>query len=528
MEFKEVVVAKAGELPDGTMKQVTVEGGEILLTNIEGQISAIGAYCAHYNARLETGILSGSTIVCPSHQACFCAKTGNLKEPPALNALPAFDVELRGDDVVVKLPEKISKTRIPDMVSPDPGRDPRTFVILGAGAAGNAAAQSLRQNGYQGRILMISDESDLPYDRPNLDKDYLQGEAKDEWMPLRSEKFFQNRGIELILGEKVAKVDVGAKTIAFEKDRIILYDKLLLATGSIPRKLNVPGESLANIFTLRSYADSRAMVKSCEKASRAVIVGASFIGLESAASLRKRGLQVTIVAPEAVPFERIFGQEIGNMFRQFHEENGVTFHLGTAVEKFEGTDAVKTVALTNGIRIEADIVLVGIGVRPNTEYLQGVPQEADGSIKTDAYFRAAEDVYAAGDIARFRDWCFGEHIRIEHWRTAEQQGRDAALNMAGKPTANMSIPFFWTKQANISIRYVGHVRNWDEIIYDGDVASRNFIAFYVRNDEVHAAAGCKRDKQMAAILELMRLKKMPAASDIRGNSVDFIKLLNLA
>jgi len=202
MEFKEVVVAKVAELPEGSLKQVTFESGEILLTNVEGQISAIGALCAHYGARLETGILSGSTIVCPWHQACYCAKSGDLKEPPALNALPKYEVVLRGDDVVVMIPEKMNKSRIPEMVSHDPQRDPRTFVILGAGAAGNAAAQSLRQNGYQGRILMISGESDLPYDRPNLDKDFLQGEAKDEWMPLRSEKFYQNRGIELMLGKK--------------------------------------------------------------------------------------------------------------------------------------------------------------------------------------------------------------------------------------------------------------------------------------------------------------------------------------
>jgi apoptosis-inducing factor 3 len=526
MEFKEAVVAKTSELPEGSMKQIAVEGGDILLTNAEGQISAIGAYCAHYGAKLETGILSGSTIVCPWHQACYCAKSGDLKEPPALNALPKFEVEVRGEDVVLKLPEKISKSRIPEMAAPDRERDPRTFVILGAGAAGNAAAQSLRQNGYTGRILMISGESDPPYDRPNLDKEYLQGEAKDEWMPLRSEKFFQNRGIDLMLGKKVTKVDAGSKVIIFENHESIPYDKLLLATGCIARKLNAPGETLANIFTLRSFADCRAIVKSCEKASRAVIVGTSFIGLESAAALRKRGLQVAVVGPDQVPFARVFGPEIGNMFRQFHEENGVVFHLGTSVDRFEGEGAVNTVVLKNGTRLQADVVLIGIGVSPSTDYIQGVAKEADGSVKTDAYFRVAEDIYAAGDIARFRDWRFGEYIRIEHWRTAEQHGRDAALNMAGKPTPNMTVPFFWTKQANLSIRYVGHAQNWDEIIYDGDVASRDFIAFYIRNNEVHAAAGCKRDKQMAAILELMRLKKMPSASEIRGNSVDFLKLLN--
>jgi apoptosis-inducing factor 3 len=523
MEYKDAVVAKVGELPSGTMKQVAVEGGEILLTNVGGEISALGAFCTHYNARLTNGILSGHTIVCPSHQACFCAKSGDLKEPPALNALPKFEVVLRGEDVVVRLPEKLGKMRIPDMVSPDPARDARAFVILGAGAAGNAAAQSLRQNGFQGRILMISNEPDLPYDRPNLNKDYLQGEAKEEWMPLRSEKFFQNRGIELILGRNVTGVDTRSRTLSFETGEIIQYDTLLLATGSIARHLDVPGETLAGIFTLRSFADSRALVKACEKASRAVIVGASFIGLESASSLRRRGLPVTVVAPETVLFERVFGTEIGIMLRQAHEENGVTFQLGAAVERFEGAGAVKTVLLKNGTRIDADVVLIGIGVKPNTVYLKDIPREADGSIRTDSCFRAADGVYAAGDIASLPDWRTGEYIRIEHWRTAEQQGRDAALNMAGKPTASASVPFFWTKQANLSIRYVGHTRGWDEIIFDGDVASRNFVAFYIKNKEVRAAAGCKRDRQMAAILERMRLGKMPPPAEIRARSVDFLK-----
>ena len=527
MEFKDMVVAKASELPDGTMKKVEVDGGEILLVNVEGEISAVGAFCTHYNSRLENGALIGDRIVCSSHQACFCARTGDLKQPPALNALPRFEVALAGEDIVVRLPEKIGKSRVPDMVSPNAERDPRTFVILGAGAAGNAAAQSLRQNGYEGRILMISAESELPYDRPNLDKDYLSGDAKDEWMPLRSEKFFQNRGIDLMLGRQVLKVDVGSRSIVFEKGENLSYDRLLLATGSTARKLNVPGESLSNIFTVRSYADSRSVVKACEKASRAAIIGASFIGLESAASLRKRGLQVAVVAPVTEPFEQVFGQEIGKMFRQFHEENGVEFHLGTTVDRFEGTDAVSTVALKNGKRLEADLVLVGVGVKPNAGYLEGVAKEADGGIKTNAYFAAAEDVYAAGDIACFPDWRFGEYIRIEHWRTAEQHGRDAALNMLGKPTPNMNVPFFWTRQGGLGIRYVGYARVWDEIIFDGDPAARNFLAFYVRNNEVHAAAGCKRDRQMAAIHELMRLKKMPPASEIRGRSLDFLELVNL-
>lgn len=527
MEFKDLVAAKKSDLPEGTMKQVAVEGGEILLVNIEGEIAALGAFCTHYNARLANGVLIGDTIVCPSHQACFCARSGDLKQPPALNALPKFEVAVRGDDIVVRIPEKISKSRIPDMASPDPERDPRTFVILGAGASGNAAAQSLRQNGFQGKILMISDETDLPYDRPNLNKDYLQGDVKDEWMPLRSEKFFQNRGIELLLGRKVTTVDVGARTISFEKGDTLSYDKLLLATGSIPRRLNVAGEHLENIFTLRSYADSRSIAKACEKSSRAVIIGSGFIGLEAAASLRKRGLQVAVVSQEAVPFAKVFGTEIGAMFHQFHEENGVTFHLETAVDKFEGAEKVEAVILQNGSRIDTDLVLIGIGVSPNTAYLQGLPKESDGSIRTDIYFRAADDVYAAGDIARFPDWRSGEYTRIEHWRTAEQQGRDAALNMAGIPTPNLNVPFFWTRHGSLGIRYVGYVRDWDEIIFDGDPAARNFLAFYVKNNEIRAVAGCKRDKQAAAILELMRLKKMPSPSELRKGPLDFEQLANM-
>lgn len=523
METREAVVAKIRELPEGTMKQVTVEGGDILLTNVGGKISALGAFCTHYSARLINGVLSGDTIVCPSHHACFCAKSGDLREPPALNALPKFEVVLRGEDIVVKLPEKIGKMRIPEMVSPDPARDARTFVVLGGGAAGNAAAQSLRQSGFQGKILLISNETDLPYDRPNLSKDYLQGEAKEEWMPLRSEKFFQNRGIELMLGKNVTGVDPRSRTIALEAGEGIRYDKLLLATGSVPRRLNVPGEALTNIFTLRSISDSRALVKACATAPRIVIVGASFIGLESASSLRKRGLQVTVVAPEAVPFEHVFGKEIGSMLRTAHEENGVAFHLGTAVEKFEGEDTVKAVTLKNGVRIDADVVLIGAGVKPNTEFLKDIPAQVDGSIRTDSHFQVAEDIYAAGDITSIPDPQTGEYIRIEHWRTAEQQGRDAALNMAGIPTANVSIPFFWTKQANLSIRYLGYTRGWDEIVFDGDVESRSFVAFYIRNNEVRAAAGCKRDKQMAAILERMRLRRMPAVAEIRAKSVDFLK-----
>jgi NADPH-dependent 2,4-dienoyl-CoA reductase/sulfur reductase-like enzyme len=292
---------------------------------------------------------------------------------------------------------------------------------------------------------MISNETDLPYDRPNLNKDYLQGEAKEEWMPLRSEKFFQNRGIELILGRNVTSVDTRSKSLAFESGAHIQYDRCCWQPKR-PRHW-MSWRNVANIFTLRSFADSGRSSKACEMA-RAVIVGASFIGLESASSLRKRGLPVTVVAPETVLFERIFGTEIGSMLRQAHEENGVAFQLGTAVERFEGEGSVKTVVLKNGIRIDADVVLIGIGVRPNTGYLKDIPKEADGSIHVDSCFRAADNVYAAGDIASIPDWRRDTSDRL--WRTAGNRGRDAALN-GREADCERQHALFWTNR-QISIR----------------------------------------------------------------------------
>ncbi len=523
MDYKDVVVAHVDDLQDGEMKQIPVEGGEILLVKTGGEISALAPRCSHYDAELQNGMLSGDRIVCPWHQACFCAKTGDLKEPPALNSLPSYDVKIQGEDVIVSLPEKLKRSRVPGKASYNPDADSRTFVIAGAGAAGNAAAQTLREEGFEGHILMISHEPHLPYDRPNLTKAYLQGEVPAEWLPLRSEKFFQNRDIELKLGKAVQTVDIDRKSIVFEDDETLSYDKILLATGGIPRVLDVPGGDLPNVFPLRTLDDANLLIHNCESASRAAIIGASFIGLETAVSLKKRGLDVTVIAPEDVPFKSVFGQDIGSMIQGLHEEQGITFRLGSGVEQFEGKFRADCVVLQDGSRVEADIFLLGIGVIPNTWYVQGITPEPDGSLKVDEYFQVTTDVYAAGDIARFPDWRSEDGIRIEHWRTAEQHGRDAARNMLGKQTpVSQSVPFFWTKQVDVNIRYVGYMKEWDEIIVDGDVDSKQFIAFYIKHETVYAAAGCKRDKEMAAIHELMRLNKMPPTEEVRKGQVDFL------
>jgi NADPH-dependent 2,4-dienoyl-CoA reductase/sulfur reductase-like enzyme/nitrite reductase/ring-hydroxylating ferredoxin subunit len=525
MEEREIRIAKTGDLQPGEMKEVSIGDQKILLVNLANKFYAVGCCCPHYGAPLVDGVLSGDYMICPWHNAVFHVQTGDLEEPPALDALPKYDVTIKGDDVIVSLPEKLRRSRTPAMVTYDPQSDKRTFVILGAGAAGNAAAQTLREDGYQGRILMITYEDRLPYDRPNLSKAYLQGTASAEWMPLRSEKFYQKYGIELLRQKKVTKVDVPTRAITFEDGDNLTADALLLAPGSVPRVLDIPGSNLNNIFTLRSYTDADKVIAACQQASRVAVIGASFIGIETAVSLSQRDLQVTVIAPETTPFERVFGKGIGTLIQKVHQDNGITFKLGTTVTKFEGSEKVEAVLLNNGEKVEADLVVVGIGVKPNTSFLQGITLQPDGSVKVDASFHAAEDVYAAGDIAMFPDWRTGEDIRIEHWRTAEQQGRVAAHNMAGKQAMYDSVPFFWTKQGELNIKYVGHVQEWDDLIIQGDLAAQNCLALYVKQDQVLAAAGINRGKEIGAIQELMRLKKMSGPEELRQGLVDFLALL---
>jgi NADPH-dependent 2,4-dienoyl-CoA reductase/sulfur reductase-like enzyme/nitrite reductase/ring-hydroxylating ferredoxin subunit len=525
MNMKKIKIGNSDILKDGEMKAVEIGGENILLSRIDGKFYGTAAFCTHYGASLEEGVLSGERIVCPWHHACFHAKTGDLQEPPARDALPHFDITVEGDEIFVNLPEKVELSRTPQMVKMDHQKDKRIFVILGGGAAGNAAAQSLRENGYIGRLIMISYEDRLPYDRPNLSKDYLKGEAEAEWMPLRSADFYRDYGIGLHLNQRVIEVNIPTNLILMENQQDINYDKLLIVTGGIPRIPEIPGIDLNNIFTLRSYDDSDAIIKAAESASRAVILGASFIGMETADSLRHRGLSVTVVAPENVPFENIFGEEVGNMFLEAHRENGVAFHLGQTVKKFEGENKVRAVLLENGKRLETDLVIVGIGVRPATEVIKGLKINGDGSLSVDKYFQVNENVYAAGDIARFNYWRTGEDVRIEHWRVAEQTGRLAGANMAGKNQEYQGVPFFWTAQAGFNFRYIGHARNCDDIIVDGDIKAKQFIAYYIKNKMISAAAGINRDQEIAAIEELMRRNLMPSPEDLRKKKIDLLDLI---
>lgn len=526
MGYKDVHVANTPELRDGEMKEISIGETRLLLARVGDRFHAVSATCPHYGAPLAEGVLCGTRIVCPWHHAVFNVVNGDSEEPPALDALVSYAVHVEDERVLVNVPEAMSDRRTPMMATCDLAADSRQFVIIGAGAAGYAAAQTLREEGFRGNVVIITRENRAPYDRPNLSKDYLHGHAEAEWMPLRPDEFFSEHGIQLVLNREVTRVDATAKTITFEGGETMEYDVLLVATGGVPVRLNIPGSDLKNICVLRSFADTDSIIETARRSRRAVVVGSSFIGMEAAYSLRERGLEVTVVAPSQEPFETTLGAEVGAVFRRLHESHGVRFKLGSIVYRFEGSHNVEAVTLDNGESIETDMVVVGAGVRPVTHFIEGVELDDAGGIVVDSRLCAADGIYAAGDVASFKDPRTGERVRIEHWRTAQQHGRAAARNMLGRDVAFEGVPFFWTRQFDVVLLYVGHAKSWDEIIYRGDVLSHDFLAFYLKGEDVVAVAGMNRDREMAAAEELMRLGRMPGREQLKWGDVSLLEMLH--
>jgi NADPH-dependent 2,4-dienoyl-CoA reductase/sulfur reductase-like enzyme/nitrite reductase/ring-hydroxylating ferredoxin subunit len=517
-------VCAVDDIENGEMKQVEAGDTDVLLIRSHNTFSAVYAYCTHYDAPLEAGVLSDDRVVCPWHHACFHTSTGEQLSPPGMDALPRYPVSIVDGEVVVEVPEDAPARSTPAMVSRDPD-DSRTIAIIGAGAAGAYAAEAVRQAGFSGRVVLIGREEDVPYDRPNCSKGFLSGEAPAEWMPLRSAGFYDHHDIDLWLGRDVKTVDASARRIVFSDGQTLDYTAAILSTGGRPRRLDVPGADLDGVHSLRSLADSEHLRDTIEEGSRVVVVGASFIGMEAAWSFREQGAEVTVVAPEAVPFAHVFGEQVGRAIQGLHEDHGVSFRLGTTVDAFHGNDHVEQVTLASGDTLAADLVLVGIGVEPATDLLDGVEVRDDGSVEVDATFRASDGLFAAGDIATFPYWRTGERVRIEHWREACHQGRIAGRNAAGQSAEYRDVPFFWTAHFGTNIRYVGHASDWERVLIDGDPEAFDFIAYYIQNGVVQAACGAGRDREMAAIQELLRRDLMPPPSALERGTVDLAALL---
>src|SRR6476469_6562729 len=464
----------SADLAEGAMLSGHVEGADVLLVRRNGIVYAIGAHCTHYHGPLADGILVGNTIRCPWHHACFDLATGDALAAPALSPLPCWRVDERNGRIVVRgkkeqpAPEKSGSGRI---------------VIVGGGAAGFAAAEMLRRRGFDGEIPMLSNDSAAPVDRPNLSKDYLAGNAPEDWVPLRGDDWYGENGVTLKLNTDVVALDPKKKTVTLGDGSSLSYDKLLLATGAEPVKLPVPGAELPQVHLLRSLADSRAIIKAAEGAKRAVVIGASFIGLEVAASLRARKIEVHVVAPEKRPLEKVFGPELGDFVRKLHEEHGVIFHLENSATSINA----KSVSLKIGGTLGADLVVVGVGVRPRLTLAEKAGLALDRGVSVNEYLEtSAPDVYAAGDIARFPDAYTGERLRVEHWVVAERQGQTAALNMMGERTRYRAVPFFWSQHYDVPINYVGHAEGWDAIEVDGDIKARDCLVRYRKGGKVMA------------------------------------------
>ncbi|MGF1490008.1 MAG: FAD-dependent oxidoreductase [Prochloraceae cyanobacterium] len=522
MKFKRVVAAKVEDIQEDRIEKISVDNKQILLAKVDNKFYATTAFCTHAGAPLEEGILHHKRIVCPWHNACFNIVNGEIEEPPGRDNLASFTVKVEGDRVIVELPENFPLQRTPHMAKKEPNNN-KIFVILGSGTAGSIAAETLRKEGFSGRIILISKEKQLPYDRTQLSKEYLKGKSAGESLPLRKCQFYQENEIELWFDRVVTKVDAKAKKVTFADNCTLNYDALLLATGTKAKKLDIVGADLNNIFTIRDRQDAEKLKQAAERAKKAVIIGSGFIGTEAAASLKDLGLDVTIVSPDSVPFEKILGQEIGTKFKQLHQENGVSFCDRIKATKFEGKDTVEAVILEDGTRLEADLVVVAIGVEPATEYLSGVEIAEDNSIVVNEHLQVADGLYAAGDIASFPYPPLETKIRIEHWRVAAQHGIIAARNMIKEKSVKFDkIPFFWTAQFGTYLQYTGHAEDWDEIIYQGDLETRNFLAFYIKDNRILAVAGCDRDKDIAAISELMREDNLPQVEAIRRSQIDWI------
>ena len=475
-----------------------VDGKPVVVVQTPRGPRAVSGRCTHYGGPLGKGLCVDGEIRCPWHHAAFDLETGAAIGAPALNPLPTFETTVRDGRIFV------TGAKQPADKKPAPPAPPDSVVIVGAGAAGAAAAETLRNHGFRGSITLIGDEA--PVDRPNVSKDYLAGTAPEDWMPLRPVEYYPEHDIELVLDDRVVSLDRTARTVQLAGGRSLSYGALLLATGAEPRRLTIPGSDLPHIHYLRTLEDGTAVIAALEGVTRVVVIGAGFIGLEVAASLRHRDISVTVVAPEEIPLARIIGETLGRFVAALHREHGVEFRLGTGVTAI----TEHTVELEDGSSLGADLVIVGVGVSPRTELAEAAGLKVDKGIVVDIQLRTSDPhIWAAGDVARFPG-PGGEPVRVEHWVLAERHGQTAARNMLGHDIAFTESPFFWSQHYDVPINVTGHLVGWDEDVVVGDAADGELLVAYRRAGVIRAVATVHRD------LDSLRAEQALATDDQRA------------
>jgi apoptosis-inducing factor 3 len=499
--MSDVATLTGPDLEEGIESQTLVDGvavlgharGEpVLIVKTQGEILAVGATCTHYGGPLAEGLVVGHTVRCPWHHACFNLRTGAVERAPALNPLACYGVEVDGTRIRVGERLQPSASAPPGVDAAPPHDVVNDIVIVGAGAAGHAAAEKLRALGYSGKIALFGLDPAAPYDRPNLSKDFLAGTAPEDWIPLRPREYYAERGIALETGVEVSQIDPNDRWVKLGDGRRIPFDRLLLATGADPIALAVPGGDAPFVHTLRTLQDCRRLIEATATARRVVVIGSGFIGLEAAAALRARGLEVTVVSPDAEPLARVLGTEVGAFLRRVHQEHGVVFHMGqTATAMDSGT-----IVTGSGLRLPADLVLVGIGVRPSVSLAGRAGVALEQGIVVDEYLETnVPGVFAAGDNARFPDPRSGNRIRVEHWAVAQRMGATAAANMLGLRRRFDEVPFFWSVHYDLTLSYVGHVEGPFDVSVDGRLEDRDCRVSYKQGNRLAATLTIGRDRE---------------------------------
>jgi NADPH-dependent 2,4-dienoyl-CoA reductase/sulfur reductase-like enzyme/nitrite reductase/ring-hydroxylating ferredoxin subunit len=487
-------------LADGAALLGHAHGEAVILVRQGAEAFATGATCTHYGGPLGEGLVVGETVRCPWHHACFSLRTGEALGAPALNPIACYQVERQGNLALVRKKREAAPP-------PAPARAPASIVIVGAGPAGAACAEALRRRGYAGAVTLVGDEPPGPVDRPNLSKDYLAGAAPEEWIPLRGPEFYAEQKIDFLLGDPAARIDPAGRTVTLASGKTLPFGALVLATGAEPRRLTIPGADRPHVHLLRTLADSRAIIARAAASKRAVVVGASFIGLEAAAALRQRGLEVDVVGSDRVPLERVLGEPIGTYVRRVHEEHGVRFHLGQTPKAI----GEREVELSGGGRLPADLVVVGVGVAPRTRLAEAAGLAVDNGVVVDERFQtSAAGVLAIGDVARHPDLRTRALVRIEHFVVAERHGQAAAAALLGESPPAPQVPFFWSQHYDLGISYVGHGAGWERLEIRGEIATRDFAGFYLHQGRVLAVATVGRD------LLGLRVEAAMAANDDRA------------
>lgn len=527
-EFVEDVVCKVQDINENEMKTFELNEQKVLLVKQNGKISALGTKCTHYGAPLVNGALGDGRVRCQWHGACFSLATGDIEDFPGLDSLPCYKVTIEDDNVKVRARKsELSTNKREKAMVLKSSAEPQKIVAIGGGPAGATLVETLRQEGFQGDITLVCRENYLPYDRVKVSKAM---DFEIEKAEFRTDKYYKDHDITVLKGIKAIGVDTSAKTVSLSDGKQIPYDKLFIATGCKPRKLNNPGSSLKNVLVLKDYSDSVYAYSQLNPEAEIVVLGSSFIGMEAANYCVDKVKSVTVIGRSNAPFINMWGERIGLAILKMFENKGVRFIPNSGIKKINdnGEGAISSVELNDGQILKADILFMGIGSGYYTEFLKGsgVELQPDGSIETNQYLQTnIPDVYAGGDIAYSPVWSYHDRkVAIGHYGLAHYHGKMAALNMLGKQTPIKSVPYFWTMLFGKGFRYAGHGA-YDDVIYAGDVDNLKFMAYFLKGDEVVSTTSCGMDPLVSKFAERLAQGRKLYRKDIQEDPLAWTKSL---